>query len=290
VISSPHILPYNEWKIPLNLAIAVHVLVFASAVFLPGIFKAKPKFADIYTVSIITIPEPAMQAPPAPPAPPAAVQPAAPPPAAPAPKAKKVAPIAEKAPAPTPVKSEKPAVSLKPLKKKKINTNVAKQEVDRKKELQQAAKEAEILQEKARLAQEALEAERRLLAEQQVQPVITPRPSSGSNSASTGRSMASGSNLIENQYYAAIKGRMLQFWALPDYMQKNNNLRAVVVITFSADGSLLDMFFEQKSGDRVYDQFVRKAIEMANPFPPIPPALKKQRYEIGMVFTPGGIE
>lgn len=288
--SSSSIFPHNEWKLPLNLAIIVHLLIFGSALFLPSLFKAKPKFADIQTVSIISLPEPAPEASPsaqkAPPKPVAPPEPAKPKP--PPPKAKKIAPIEKETP--VPAQSDKPAVSLKPLKKKKIK-QIPTKTVDNTKQLQDAKKEAEILQEKARLAREALEAEKRLLAQsEEPVPTTAPRFTSTPSTGSARRASSSSTNLIETQYNAAIMSRMLQFWALPDYMQKNSDLRTVAVITLSQDGSVANMFFEQKSGDRVYDQFVYKAISAANPFPPIPPALKKQRYEIGLVFTPGGIE
>jgi len=61
-------------------------------------------------------------------------------------------------------------------------------------------------------------------------------------------------------------------------------------ITIKIDGDIANVVFETKSGDRVFDQFVSKAIEEANPLPPIPPALKKQRYEIGFRFKPGSIQ
>ncbi len=48
----------NEWKLPLNLAIGIHVMIVLAALYLPGFFKAKPKFADIYTVSLVNIAEP----------------------------------------------------------------------------------------------------------------------------------------------------------------------------------------------------------------------------------------
>ena len=72
-------------------------------------------------------------------------------------------------------------------------------------------------------------------------------------------------------------------------MQKKPDLTAVVVITINKNGHIANMFFEKKSGDRIFDQFVTKTIESASPLPPIPPAMKKQRYEIGLRFKPGSI-
>ncbi len=284
----------NEWKLPLNMAIGVHVLILLGALYLPGIFKAKPKFAEIYTVSIINIAEPVTSPPPE-----VKPQQESPPPVIAKPlKTKKMVSIteSESSPEPVPVK----AVSLKPLKKKKIkkvkkvDTNTRQKDLERKKRqrLAKAIREEEILTEKARLAQEALEAERRLLKPQKT---VNSRPAAaqagvrkrtGASSAAAGGS----STLIESQYFASIFNKLLQFWALPEYLQNDQSLLAVVVITISKDGTIANMFFENRADNRVFNQFVTKTIEAAAPLPPIPPALKKQRIELGLRFSPGSIQ
>ena len=100
----------------------------------------------------------------------------------------------------------------------------------------------------------------------------------------------SSTNLLESQYQAAIASRLQQFWAIPESLQKDPNLTSIVVITIKMDGDIANMVFESKSGDPIFDQYVSKTIEKANPMPPIPPALKKQRYEIGFRFKPGSIQ
>lgn len=288
----------NDWKIPLNMAIGVHVLILLGGLYLPGMFKAKPKFADIYTVSIINIAEPAASSSEQEPQ----LQQESPPPRiVEAVKAKSIAPIAEPQPAEAP--APRKAVSLKPLKKKKVNV-VAKPEDDsrmkdlerkRRQKLAQALREEELLAEKARLAKEALEAERQLLSKSQPGVASTPaKPKSSmtNKSTSTARagSSAGGSNLIENQYHASILNRLQEYWALPEYLQHDSSLKAVVVITISRDGRIANMLFEQKADNRVFNQFVNKTIEAASPLPPIPPAMNKQRYELGLVFKPGSIQ
>lgn len=299
----------NGWKLPFNIAIGIHVLVMLAAFYLPGMFKAKPKFADIYTVSLINIAEPALAPPASKPQPPTPNPPAAqeqPPPPPPAPpKVKKVAPIAEPVPEkvePTPAPAAPPkAISLKPLKQKvvkevkEVEQPVKKDDQVQKKvqKLAEAIREEAILNERARLAQEALEQERKVLAQSAKGRVTTtPSPTQPSGPTETSGPAVSGSsnNLLESQYQAAIASRLQQFWSLPEYLQKDPNLTAIVAITIKIDGDIANVVFESKSGDRIFDQFVSKAIEEANPLPPIPPALKKQRYEIGFRFKPGSIQ
>ncbi len=284
----------SQWKISLNLAIAIHIALFLGTVYLPGFLQGKPKFADIYTVSIINIAEPT----PAPPAPtPPAPKPTPEPQTSVAPPPQKMAIPVETPPASpqaTPAAPEQPAISLKPLKKKVVkktppppdtSRQKAREQINRQR-LAEAIREEELLAEKARQAREALEQERELL---------TPRPEPASSEVrtETPRRTATpggGSSLLENQYNAAIANRLQQFWALPEYLQKAQEIQATVVITINHDGTIANMFFENRSGDRSYDQFVSKTVSGAAPLPPIPPALKKQRYEVGLVFRPGGIQ
>ncbi len=282
----------GEWKLPLNIAIGLHALVVIGALYLPGLFEAKPKFADIYSVSLITVAEPVAT-------PPAAKSEKLPEPVPVAKKIlkpKKVAPIAEVTEKTAPIPTK--AISLKPYKRKKIkkkkraNTSNRRKEVERRKRQQLAAalREEELLAENAQLAQEALENERNLLKPVKRQSTKTESTSSPTTTSSASSGIAGSSSLISSRYNSAIASRLLQFWSLPEFMQKNTSLNAIVVITIQKNGEIANMFFESKSGNRVFDQFVNKAIEAANPLPPIPPAMKKQRYEIGLRFRPGSIK
>lgn len=297
----------SQWKLPLNLAIGLHVLIVLSSIYLPGFFKAKPKFADIYTVSIINVAEPEVSPPPPPPAPKEPTTAAEVKKTVKPVKAKKVAPIAE----PVSTSNDTPikAVSLKPLKKKivkKIIPPKANQQPQtkpkvktkpkndylakkRRQELADAIREEELLAERARLAAEAVEMEKSLLRPRKATPAaVSSRPdSTGSNSSTVS---SSSSSQIERMYYAAITNRLLQFWALPESMQKQSSLMSTAVITISKNGQIANILMENRSGDRVFDQFVTRTIEAANPMPAIPAAMRKQRVEIGLNFKPGGIQ
>jgi TonB family protein len=142
------------------------------------------------------------------------------------------------------------------------------------------------------LAHEALEAERNLLQPSQPVNTLNNVPARSPADANKQASTAAGGskNLLESQYLASVFNRLHQFWAPPEYLQQDPDLTAVVVITINLDGNIANMLFESKSGDRVFDQFVNSTIEAANPMPPIPAALKKQHFEIGLRFRPGSIQ
>lgn len=284
-------MPGSEWKLPFNIAIGFHLLLILGVLYLPGLFDKKPKYADIYTVSLVNIaepvepvsqPEPAQEQ--------ASVQSIK----TSSVKAKKVAPIAE------PVKIAEPApqkaISIKPLKRKKVRKIVKKpkntrsKELDRRKiqKLARALQNEEIAEERVRLAQKELERERSLM-KTPVKTATRPKTSVQKPRSSGTSQVGGSSNLIQAQYLAAIFGRLQQFWSLPEYMQENPDLVAIVVITINKNGHIANVFFEEKSGDRVFDQFVTKTIEAASPLPAIPAAMKKQRYEIGLRFRPESI-
>lgn len=309
----------NEWKLPLNLAIGFHILVALSAIFLPGLLNFHPKFEEIYTVDLINMGEP----PPPAAAPPAAAKAAAAKPAAPKPQPQppppkpaipeKAIPVAESAPMETPAPPE--AISIKPLKRKvkkelppepkpepqKPKVEIAQpdpkiKELDKLKrqkiaeELKAAAIHAEqIAQEEAQIATEEAENLRKMLDATQARAAQVASASTSQHSTNTSQS-SNVSSALEKQYYAAIFSRLHAFWSLPEFKEWDPQLTAVVIITINQNGEILDSFFEQRSGDKVFDQCVTKTLQDAAPLPSIPAALKKQRIEIGLRFTPGNIQ
>ncbi|HBT96574.1 MAG TPA: hypothetical protein DEB25_02480, partial [Desulfobulbaceae bacterium] len=108
--------------------------------------------------------------------------------------------------------------------------------------------------------------------------------SSQSNAASSGANSA-----LENQYYSRIASQLQSYWKLPDFKDWPPSLLAKVWVTIDKSGKILDVQFENRSGDGDFDRLVRKTLDDADPLPPIPSALKKERLEIGFNFKPGSI-
>jgi len=284
---------------PLNLAIGFHLLIALSVVFLPGLLKQKPKFEDIYTVNLINLAEPAAQPQESPAAPPPPA--AKPEPVKPEPVKTEAVPIAEPVkPIVTPEAQIKP-VSLKPIKKKVKNkdTSPSEDDIARQKALEKLKRErvAEALKaeqraaEQARIAAEEAARQQKILEQQLAQikqQVRAPAPSSTGTASRGGSSSTMG--VLEKQYYAAIRNRITQFWSLPEFKNWDPSTEAMVVITIAEDGTITNQFFEKRSNDPTFDQFVRKALQDANPLPAIPPALKKNSYEFGLRFTPERIQ
>ena len=303
------------WKLPLNLAVLFHILVISSAIIVPKFLEKKiviPEFLTVDLVNIATpLPPPATESPRQTSAPPVkATKPAASKPKPKIVEAKLTAPIAPviaDAPPPVPVK----AISIKPIKrkiKKKIipDTSAADARRARKalaRKHQAAEKQRQLLErQRQRLLQEAQRTKALADAEEAAakDAVNALKQMYRADSAATSTSRVikpsnnqtsgSSSNIIERQYQAAINNQLNEHWSSPVTNALNADLSARVVITIAKNGEIIDVQYENRSGDRVFDQFVNRTLQESNPLPPIPGAMRVQQYSIGTRFRPGKIQ
>lgn len=291
----------NEWKLPFNCALGLHLVIILGAVFMPQIFDNKPLYKDIYSVDLISA---------------GALRPEKPVPKAPSLKEQEQVPKQEiKQPEPaqeavsiaaTPPKVQQQAepepVSLTPLKRKKVRRDVspsAEEQKQKQEELQQerirSAREAERLAEEAkRRAEEAanlaaVEAVDQLKEMLRETSSVADEPSQTA-SATAGASTGASKNVVEKQYYASIHNALQPHWKLPEHKIWDQELSATIIITISKNGHITNRFFERRSGDRLFDQFVLKALDDGTPLKPIPGALGKNSLEMGLHFTVDSIE
>ncbi len=280
----------NDWKLPFNFAIGLHLLLILSAIYLPQFLHRKPLFPDIYTIDLINISDQSfkeLQVPP--------VQPTSkineninPP--------ENAVPISEKTPAPEIVPVDSQPISIKPLKRKKLRKPIKKPLIQPKKNLEKLHKkhldevrEAERLaEEAARLAaSEAVNHLKQMLLESNnIETATPPKPATPSPTTT----VHTNSNVIESQYFASIINKLQPYWSLPEYKTLDPELMAIVIIQVEQNGVITKQFFEKRSGDRLFDQFVLKTLQEGSPLPLIPPALQKNTLEIGLRFRPGGIQ
>jgi colicin import membrane protein len=346
---SPHTLP-GEWKLPLNLAIGLHLLVLLSAIFLPKLLNQHPILPEITTIDLMSAAEPAAKNEPAAPAATSApkeikatklpikqevkteikeevkeeikeeIIPPKPAEIIKSEVAKKIPPPIEKpVPTPEPVAPPVPAeaISIKPLKQKQkkeikeIPDTRAEDAKIRKDELKNITKQLQQEVKNETAAQETIRKQRQVAAAReearraelearmaaadakealrdQLRTSSTSTSKTASSQAGTGSAKSMG--VLEQQYYATIMGHIQQYWRPPDVKSWDPTLLAVVSITIASDGQIVSHTFEQESGDRLFDEFVLKTLEAANPLPAPPAALQKQRFEVGLKFKPSGIQ
>lgn len=287
-----NVTPANQWRVSLSLAVGVHLLVLLIALLSPYLFHYRRKMPDIYTVNLFTAQDIAAPGPAAPAAPSAPAE------VAPREVKKKVetpAPPKVETPPPAPVQPPPlQAISTKPLPAK------TKSDLDKLKKIKEAliteqkAKEAEKnAQEKTK---EAVEALKQALKAQKVAEKATAAGASAAGTQPNGQTTAaggpSGSAMVDEitrRYLIAVNSQIQEHWKLPDLQSWKEDLEAVMVIRVRRDGVVVDNFFENRSENLYFNQFVEKAIKDAAPLPAFPVGLDLKEMEIGLRFRPGRV-
>lgn len=106
-------------------------------------------------------------------------------------------------------------------------------------------------------------------------PRGTPQPPSRENGAVEDRM---------NAYYSALWVRIKEQWALPEVVHGGEQLEAVLAVTILRDGTLDRFAFEKRSGNRLFDESVEKAVQKAAPFPALPGWLNEAYIDVGIRF------
>jgi len=85
-------------------------------------------------------------------------------------------------------------------------------------------------------------------------------------------------------YYAAVWTRIKNQWVLPQSIMPRENIGAVVHIKVFRDGSVADLGFEKRSGNRYFDDSAIKAVRKASPLPALPEWVRDNSIELGIRF------
>lgn len=73
-------------------------------------------------------------------------------------------------------------------------------------------------------------------------------------------------------------------------LDKNDKrINVLVMIKILENGDLGDIWIETKSGNNFLDKSAIRAIKKAAPFPPLPKEFQRASYEIGLLFSPKGL-
>ncbi|RPJ02800.1 MAG: TonB family protein [Deltaproteobacteria bacterium] len=94
--------------------------------------------------------------------------------------------------------------------------------------------------------------------------------------------------LARRLYYTEVWNAIRRQWAMPEFL-KSQKLEAVLVVVVRRDGKILDLQFERKSGQPVFDESVERAVRKAEPLPPFPEIYSPPKEEIGLRFRPEDI-
>ena len=91
-------------------------------------------------------------------------------------------------------------------------------------------------------------------------------------------------------YKAEIPYHIQNNWVFSEQLAGGHtDLIAWLVIEIRPDGSLRDLWFEKRSGNRYFDEQAYKAVKKSDPLPPLPKGYPRPYFNVGLRFTPSGL-
>ncbi|KPA16832.1 hypothetical protein MHK_002944 [Candidatus Magnetomorum sp. HK-1] len=101
---------------------------------------------------------------------------------------------------------------------------------------------------------------------------------------SNGR-VAKSSVKLMDIYNAEVSTLIQKNWALSSQLiHYQSDLKVRIRITIMRNGFIKSTIFEKKSGDKYYDESIRKAVKKSNPLPPLPNAFLGPFHTVGFNF------
>jgi colicin import membrane protein len=257
-------------------SLVLHGLAISAVFFLPNLSSTRTFYSPVYSVRLVTPPPaPEAKSEGAQPAPAVPAVPASPPVAVEKPKAKE---------------KEKP-VSLAPKKEepkkedseKKITEAIDRLRQKRESKNLESAIEKIRSEKESRQVESAIEGIRKKVTIGSKGAVESHEPSSGGASTDV-------MTIKHKLYYNLIWKKIRSGWVLPDAaLAGQKNLEAIIGIRISPNGQIEDIQFEKKSGNPIFDESALRAIQKANPLPPLPPGFEGERFDVGVRFTPSDL-
>ena len=92
---------------------------------------------------------------------------------------------------------------------------------------------------------------------------------------------------LMQKYLLDVFDKIKSVWQVPTIAK--GNLETVVVIKIRKDGIITDINIEKRSGNRYFDESIRRALSAAEPLPKIPITLGTDSVEVGFIFRPEGM-
>ena len=305
--------PTFKWFVLVSVLLHVGFFVLAVKV-MPDFFQKSRPVPEMFTVNLVSLPSAAGNTPktvspepaPAPriePAPAPKPEPKPEPKPVPAPKLEiksepEPAAPAEPIPAPEPAElvpvgpiAAETIPAPKAPEVKKIETKPAptvqpKPKIDPTKAIDRAL---------ARVQAQVAKKERRSEAnldskiEQAIAGLADKRKQGSSGALATGPVSELDSRMRE--YFVVLYNIISANWIMPpESIVGAGSLEAVYIIAIDRSGEIKKGWFEKKSGHQFFDQSVERAVNRANPLPPLPKVFSENQLEVGLRFTPSGIK
>lgn len=85
-------------------------------------------------------------------------------------------------------------------------------------------------------------------------------------------------------YYGLIWSRIKGMWSLPHGILPQGNIEAVIHTQILRDGTVINVGFEKRSGNRYFDESALRAVKKAAPLPTLPEGIRDDSIEVGIRF------
>lgn len=275
--------PEQRLWAPLLIAFMAHIAVFIVFLGVPHWGTQKPSRSRIINVRMVSLPSPQHS-----PSPPPAT----------------TTPVVEKKPVPkkTPIVKPKPKLVAKPTPQKKVSvartqkkrkTSLKKKTFKREKVVKNALARVEKRVEESRPdpIQEALNRIKESVEKgERKKPAAAPATGTGGQGAQPVQGNGKLTFDLLDIYQAEIPYHIQKNWAFSEQLARGqSDLLAVLVIKILRNGDIVDIWFEQRSGNRFLDESAYKAIQKSTPLPPLPKGITRPFIQVGLRFTPSGL-
>lgn len=97
-------------------------------------------------------------------------------------------------------------------------------------------------------------------------------------------------NEVIDIYRAEIAGQINKNWAFAEQLAGGKKLMASIIFKVMPDGKITDIFFTDHSGNPYLDDSAYKAIVKSSPVKPHPAGLQQPYVEMGLNFSPQGVQ
>ncbi|MCF8113985.1 MAG: TonB C-terminal domain-containing protein, partial [Desulfotignum sp.] len=89
-------------------------------------------------------------------------------------------------------------------------------------------------------------------------------------------------------YKMVLQSAIQQNWVYNEMLAgMDQNLEVRVLIKILKTGEIRDIVYDTRSGNRYLDQSAKRAIQRANPLPPLPRGMAS--YDVVVIFNPKGL-
>lgn len=178
-----------------------------------------------------------------------------------------------------PLKKAVKRVPITPVKKRVAREKVLSKDISTEKIVSEAIERIKE-EESSRKINKAVSRIKREVSKQGGTKALTPQAKGGVITSET-------TNLRFKIYYTIIWGKIKEGWILPEGLIRNQeSLEAVISFKVLRDGKIEDVRFENSSGNSYFDKSVLRAVEKANPLPPLPGEYQGEHLDIGVRFHP----